>query len=118
MNTNTVYPTSDSVGSDLPPARPTVHTLNGFVVYETWRGDTKGDYVWQKRPARCGADDIYRQVAVCEHEITFEVPEGFDPRPAQIESLREEQQRVRAAMALRIKQLDDQINSLLALEMS
>lgn len=48
--------------------------------------------------------------------VEAEVPDDFDPRAAKIAALRAEKAKLRAAFAARVKELDDRINSLLAIE--
>lgn len=93
------------------------HTIKGYIVHETWDHDKQGQYVFQRSPALRDTAH-YTQIPVCAHELTFEVPQGFDPRPAQIKALEEQKQKAAAAYAAMVKELDDRINSLLALEMS
>lgn len=93
------------------------HTIKGYVTYRTESYYTDAERVhWTRYDPRITG--LNKDVLIGEHSIEVEVPDDFDPRPAQVQRLREEQQKVRAAMAKRIKELDDQINSLLALEMS
>lgn len=92
-------------------------TIKGFVTYRT-----EGYYRDEERPHWSRYDprlsSCNKDILVGEQSIEVEIPDNFDPRPLQVQKLREEQQKVRAAMAARIKELDDQINRLLALEMS
>ena len=57
-------------------------------------------------------------VIVAEHQIEVEVPDDFDPRPGQIAALKEKKKLMEAQFAASVKVINDQINSLLAIEMS
>lgn len=93
------------------------HTIKGYIVYETWSHDKQGKYVFQPYQALKETQG-YTQVPVCQHDLTFDVPADFDPRPAQVKALQEQKAKAAAAYAAMVKELDDRINSLLALEMS
>lgn len=58
------------------------------------------------------------RVHIKEHSFEVDVPDDFDPRPQQIAVLEAEKVRIRTEMARRVKELDDRIQSLLAIEMS
>lgn len=49
-------------------------------------------------------------------EIEWTPPEGFDPRPAQIASLREEKNKVLAAAQVKANNIEEQIQRLQAIE--
>jgi arylsulfatase A-like enzyme len=94
-------------------------TIKGYIVHQVYR-DTphdKGTFAFQTYPAFAGSS-IYIQTPVCEHELTVNVPDDFDPRPGQIAALEKQKQEMRAKFAAAVKEIDDRINSLLALEMS
>lgn len=95
------------------------HLINGFVVYRTASYYTEEERIhWTRHDPRENEFMRTKEVVICEQAIEVEAPDDFDPRPTMIEALRAEQQKVRAEMAARIKQIDDRINSLLAIEMS
>lgn len=56
-------------------------------------------------------------VIVAEHQIEVEVPDDFDPRPGKIAALKEKKKLMEAKFAASVKEINDQINSLLAIEM-
>ena len=56
------------------------------------------------------------RVFVKEHTTTVEVPDDFDPRPAQVAALEAEKQKARADFQARITEIDRQIQSLMAIE--
>lgn len=53
---------------------------------------------------------------VREMDIDIEAPEDFDPRPQQIASLREKKKEVQAELQVKINNIDEQIQRLLAIE--
>jgi hypothetical protein len=57
-------------------------------------------------------------VPIQEHLIEVDVPDSFDPRPAMVAALEEKKREVRAKFAKEVKEIDDRIASLLALECS
>ena len=56
-------------------------------------------------------------VVVAEHQIEVEVPDSFDPRPAMVARLEEQKKQVTAEFAKTVKEINERIQSLLALEM-
>lgn len=58
------------------------------------------------------------RIFVQEHLTTVEVPDDFDPRPAQVAALEAEKQKARADFQARITEIDRQIQSLMAIEMA
>lgn len=57
-------------------------------------------------------------VQLCPHTITFDLPEGWDPRAQRIDALRKEEKKLRADFHVRVTEIQAQINKLQALEMS
>lgn len=55
-------------------------------------------------------------ITVYSKEFEIDVPDEFDPRQQQLEILRKERDRINAEFAIRVKQIDDEINKLIALE--
>ena len=49
-------------------------------------------------------------------ELEMDVPDDFDPRPLQVESLRKKKQEVLAEAQMMANNIDEQINRLLAIE--
>jgi hypothetical protein len=54
-------------------------------------------------------------VKVMEHEFEVEVPDNFDPRPGQVAALKAQKEEIQAQFAAKVKEIDDRINSLLAI---
>lgn len=87
--------------------------IKGFIVAK--------QYPWEDMPSfshitfdprDCGLDDY---VTVCEHKIVVSIPNDFDIRPQQIAALEKKKQELREKFSMAVKELDDQINSLLAI---
>lgn len=86
------------------------HTIDGFI---TWR-----HAAWMNRPEVTfltydprAVDDDY--VVVRAHSIEVEVPDDFDPRPAQVAALRE---KAAATFSAYVAEIDASISKLLAIE--
>lgn len=58
----------------------------------------------------------YGYVLVCPYTMTFELPEGWDPRAQQVEALKAKKEELKLEFAEAVMKIDRQINSLLALE--
>lgn len=65
-------------------------------------------------------DDMKEQgyVRVCNAQVSFELPDGWDPRQGQIEALRAKEKALRAEFQARVTEIHAQINKLQALEMT
>jgi hypothetical protein len=55
-------------------------------------------------------------VGVREHSVEVEIPDDFDPRPIQVAALEKQKQEIRAKFAAAVKEIDDRIASLLAID--
>ena len=87
-------------------------TIKGFV--------TCTQYAWDDKPTfsfytfdPTGYDSSC--VKVMEHQFEVEVPDNFDPRPGQVAALEAKKKQIEAEFAAKVKQINDQINSLLAI---
>jgi hypothetical protein len=58
----------------------------------------------------------YGWILVCPHTMTFELPEGWDPRAQQIDALKQEKKRLLDEIATAIMKIDAQISKLQAIE--
>lgn len=54
--------------------------------------------------------------AVCPVEVEVEIPDNFDPRPGQIAALEAQKASIRAEFAAKVKEIDDAIANMQALE--
>lgn len=53
---------------------------------------------------------------VCPHTLTFDLPEGWDPRATQIDALKAKQKELDSQYAVAIALIKQQINQLLCIE--
>lgn len=91
-------------------------TIKGFVYCEKSRFRDEPEFGFtMHRPTQEIWPD---RVVIQEQEIEVEIPDNFDPRIGLVANLEERKQAVRAAYLAKVKEIDDRINSLLALEMS
>jgi len=86
-------------------------TIKGHITHTKYPWDDKPTYSFYPFDA---ADE--NTVNVMEHEFEVEVPDNFDPRPGKIAALKEKKEKVQAEFSKRVMELDERINSLLALE--
>ena len=96
-----------------------MHQIKGYVYWQQTRNMAKPVFVFDRYDRRKW-DESSRDghVFIGEQTIEVEVPDDFDPRPQMVASLDAEIAQVRAAMSVRIKELQEQKNRLLALEMA
>lgn len=91
------------------------HIVKGYI--------TRTQYKWQAKPSfgfsmYKPTENYTDTVVVAERQIEVEVPDDFDPRPAMVARLEEQKKQVTAEFAKTIKEINERIQSLLALEMS
>lgn len=60
-------------------------------------------------------DDFQNHKALTAHTISFELPDGFDPRADQLARLKEQKQKLHAEFAAAVTEIDARINKLLAI---
>lgn len=91
------------------------HQITGFITYRTvpWMPTPEIDFT--TFDPRKISDTSYPRLVVREHSFEVEVSDDFDPRPQQVAALQAEKQKLRAAFAKRITELDDGIAKLLAI---
>jgi hypothetical protein len=82
---------------------------------------TATKFAWENTPSFSfqtwmPREDDEETIAVREHSIEVEIEDGFDMRPLQVKQLEEAKRMAQAAFAAKVKELDDRIASLLALE--
>ena len=61
-------------------------------------------------------DNFCDYVRVVPHTLEVEIPDDFDPRPGMVEKLREKRKQAHADFAAMVMKIDQEINSLLAIE--
>jgi hypothetical protein len=95
------------------------HTIKGHLYFQQTKYMKTPKFVFSEHDMRSWEHDILDgRVWIREESFTVEVPDNFDPRPGMVASLRAEKKRTQALFAAKVKEIDDRINSLLALEMS
>ena len=87
-------------------------TLKGFLHYST-STYTQGYEVWPLKIVDSG-----RLIFVKEIDVDVEVPDDYDPRPAQIAALKEKQKQAAADFQAHTTETMRKINELQALEMT
>jgi hypothetical protein len=91
-------------------------TIKGFVVAQ--------QHSWEEKPSFTflGFNPVEHNMdyytIVCAQSFEIDVPDDFDPRPQQIAALEKQKQDLRAKFSMAVKELDDRINSLLAIDNS
>lgn len=95
------------------------HIIAGHIYWQHNKYMSKPQIIFNEYDMRTW-DEASRdgRVHITEHSFEVDVPDDFDPRPQMISALKAEQRAVRAAMSKRIMELDEQINRLLAIEMT
>ena len=88
-------------------------TIKGALYFNTNHWNEESKYQFFDYPTTLDG-----QVKICDHEFTLEVPADFDPRPQQIKALEAQRQELHNKFAAAVLEIDQRINSLLALEMS
>lgn len=90
------------------------HTITGYIVSTQY--GPKTEKIIDFRTYKPTAEYSPNTVIVREHSIEVEVPDNFDPRPAMVASLEEQKQLIRAKFAKEVRDIDERIQSLLAIE--
>lgn len=85
--------------------------VKGFILGQKNSWSDKIDYTW----ASCEMVE-HGYLTICPHVLTFELPEEFDVITAQIRMLEQQRDKIRAQMAKRITEINEQIQSLRAIE--
>jgi hypothetical protein len=91
-------------------------TQTVFVHFDTDRqtNDMMGWSQWRLMPYQSEGDN--KRIFVGTAEVTFEVPDDFDPRPAQVKALQAKEQELRAQFAAAVTEIHRQISQLQAIE--
>ena len=98
----------------------TTVTIPGFIhakPAESWEG-FMDDIIDGHRMnfSLCEDRSEYGWVLVCPYTMTFELPEGWDPRAQQIEALQKEKERLQKMFSESVMKINQQIANLQALE--
>jgi hypothetical protein len=90
-------------------------TITGFICARQYNWDLSPSFEFLcYDPSAAGFDS--NAVVIQPHSMTVEIPDNFDIRPGMVDKLRQERDKVSADFAKRVKEIDDRINSLLAIE--
>lgn len=89
-------------------------TIDGWLHWDNSKYHVKQRWDWS--PAKLTNCSWFTPVKPLSIEI--EVPDDFDPRPAQVEAKRAEIRKVEAEFSKRVMELKAELNNLLALEAS
>lgn len=89
------------------------HTVKGFITYEMSRYSSKPTISFT--PWKPNPEYFPNTVIVGEHSIEVEVPDDFNPVPAQIAVLNEKKRLLRLALAEQLKDIDEHIGKLQAI---
>jgi hypothetical protein len=87
--------------------------IEGALYFRTVK-DFAGDADYMFLPG--AASDFSRGKVIAAHTIEVDAPEGFDPRAVELEALKEKRKQVHDAFAAAVMEIDQRINSLLAIE--
>ena len=93
------------------------HVINGYITAEPIKyGPNKGQLAVDFRTYKPNPEYEPERVVVREHTLEVEVPDGFDCRPGTIANLEAQRERIRKEAATKVRQIDDWIGRLLAIE--
>lgn len=90
-----------------------IQTIKAFVVAEQYPWDDKPRFSPLGFDPREHGMDNY--VVVAQTSFDVHIPDDFDIRTHQVAALEKKKREVQAQFAAKVKELDDQINSLLAI---
>lgn len=90
------------------------HIVKGYITSTQYSWETKPSFGFSMyKPLKEQTDTVI----VSEHQFEVEVPDDFDPRPGKIAALKKKKKLMEAQFTASVKVINDQINSLLAIEM-
>ena len=90
-------------------------TIKGFLHYSTWVCTLGEIRFYESDMSGVPSIDL---VLIKPHEFEVEIPDDFDPRPAQIKALEEKQKQAAAAFQTMNTKIMRQISQLHALEVA
>lgn len=87
--------------------------IKGFIVAQQYPWEDKPVFTYTGYdPENVGSS----LVKVMEHSFEIDIPDNFDVRPGLVASLNKKKEEINLEFAKRVREIDDQINSLLAIE--
>jgi hypothetical protein len=90
------------------------HAVKGYVTYEQTPYQKAPEIGFSMYPP--SPEYSPHKVVVSEMFVEVEVPDDFDPRPGMVKSLEQQKRELRAAFARKVKEIDQQISKLQAIE--
>lgn len=88
-------------------------TINAFLHYHKYEWDENPTYMlFNCDMGSCGPE----YVLIGVQEVEVEIPDDFDPRPQQIEALKEAKQKILAETQIKVNNIEEQIQRILAIE--
>ena len=92
-------------------------TQKVFVHYDTDKClDILGWSRWDLRRAPASETGLSGYICVGTAEVTFDVPDNFDPRPEQVKALEARKRELQAQFAAAVVEIERQISQLQAIE--
>jgi hypothetical protein len=89
-------------------------TIKGYMYYDT---DKHAEICFGTRyrffPGQ--KDNFGSYIAICEHELTFDLPADFDPRPVEIKALEEKAKEIQAEATAKCTEIFRRISELQAI---
>jgi hypothetical protein len=87
--------------------------INGYVTCTQYSWDDKPTYSFHAfDPTPYDSNTVI----VMKHGFEVEIPDNFDPRPGQVAALKAQRDKLEAEFSKRVMEINNKINSLLALE--
>jgi hypothetical protein len=86
--------------------------LTAHIHHQQWSWEKEGQFIIYSAKL----EDCEHRTYICEQQIEIDVPDNYDPRPAQIAALVDHKQKVMADYQKTVDQINDRISKLQALE--
>lgn len=86
--------------------------IKGIIHWQCYEWDEPKYALWSTDMSSAGP----QYVPIQPHEFEVDIPDDFDPRPKQVEALRQKKKEVLAAAQEKVNNLEDQIQRLLCIE--
>lgn len=94
-----------------------IKTVKHYLVATKWDWEKEFTFALQScPPIEASNNQRYVDVLIREMDIDLDIPDDFDPRPAQIAALEAQRQKARADFELLMNTIDGKIQSLKCIE--
>jgi len=94
-------------------------TIKGFIVWEKWKDAPNSEAVFRIQSYKpSGTSECYDTVLVREQAFEVDVPDTFNPVPAQVAALEATKRMLRLKLAQELAMLDERISKLTCIEHS